>query len=217
MNPYIIGTGFYSSLKDFEAKYEFFKVWSLNYPAIERPKRIIVVDNSAVGLPIDHPNIIKIFNNLGRNEDTIPGGGSHLRGWSMSWIIPALIAYSEGCDFVYKEQDCLAFGDWLPAIKKGRMAVGHNSIMPCEQSLFWIERDFIPIYLAPYLGHRLPDSYMMTEDKMVDVGALFGNDFQFHDLPFGRERPLTFHTDRPWYAQRFTQQEMEELRKLKLI
>lgn len=211
----LIGSGFYATAKDLEARESFLGRWMDN--TIDacnlRSDRLVIVDNSDPGLsPMScwRTQVIRVHKNLGHNTD-FAATHSRLLGWSLSWILPALMAYSERMDFVYKEQDCLAFGDWLPEIRRGLMSVGRHPHMPCEQSLFWISRDFIPDFVAAYMAHPDPDNATVTEDKMMQVAKQFGDAVQFHDLPFGRERPLTFHRDRPWYAQRWTPEELQQL------
>lgn len=210
MGKILVGSGFYSTEADHSRKLKFFENWSMNTARVS-PQLIAVVDNSQCGLP-EHcgVEVVRVRNNLGRSDNHALRG-SKLMGWSISWILPALIAYSEGMDFVYKEQDCLAFGDWLPQITLGAMSVGKHPSMPCEQSLFWMARWFIPEFVAAYLAHADPDNQTVTEDKMIQCANGFGHLVQFFDMPFGRARPLTYFKDRPWYAQRFTGQELIEL------
>ena len=156
---------------------------------------------------------VRIFKNLGHPGDQSIHG-NRLMGWSMSWIIPALIAYSENCDFIYKEQDCLAFGDWVERIRHGQISYGFNSQMPCEQSLFYIERDTIPQFVAAYMAIPEPDNFYSSEQKMVDAAKGF-DVHQFHML-FGRERPLVI-ADGTWYAQRITHEELAQIREAGLV
>lgn len=208
-NKILIGTGFYSTAENHWQRKNFFRRWWLN--TWRTSERVVVVDNSEVGFTFPEIQIIRVHNNLGPNTDVGPTH-SRLLGWSMSWIIPAMIAYSEQCDFVYKEQDCLAFGDWLPEICHANISVGRNSQMPCEQSLFYLKRDFIPTFVAQYIADPARDNEVMTECKMFEAAKGYMNT-RFFDMPFGRERPLTFYSDRPWYAQRWTDDELAELDK----
>ncbi len=124
-------------------------------------------------------------------------------------MLSALVAYADGADFVYKEQDCLAFGNWLPEIQRGGMAFGRNDIMPCEQSLFWLRHDHILPVVRAYMDFAEPDGIRLPEQKfrqLMDAGL----DVQFFDLPGGRNRP--FPASGPFYGQQWQPGELARLR-----
>jgi hypothetical protein len=216
MRPHLIGTGFYSDSENNQEKQKFFMRWLQNTGSLEN---IVVVDNSQQGL---HPSFlpfvrqIRVYKNLGHAGDSSSLKSGRLLGWSMSWIQSALVAYSEGCDFIYKEQDCLAFGKWMPEIKHGRMAFGRNSQMPCEQSLFYIEHSFILPVVRDYIALEGHDCNISPEDKFGKLMGDYGSEIQFHNLPGGRDRPIPDLT-KPFYLQRITDDEMKVLFDAKLI
>lgn len=224
--PPLIGTGFHAfpSIADEHAKVEFFCMWVERF---EFGRSIIVVNNSRVRqLPIAEQHniqVIDIYGNLGHVGNHLGKFRPHLLGWSMSWIIPALIAYSEQRDFIYVEQDCLVFGDWEQAILKeaeerGKLALFGNApnyIAPCEQSLFWIHRDYITEFVNRYMNIPDGDGKMLPEEKFMTMRAQDLRIGQF-SIGVGRARPLTF--DAPaWYAQHLTIEEIQELNDRKLI
>ncbi len=203
----LIGTGFYSNGDDHKAKVAFFDLWEWNTQRVSR--NIVVVDNSTKGFATGLRDV-RIFNNLGHIADGDPN--LRLLGWSMSWIIPATIAYSDGCDFVYKEQDCLAFGDWLPEIRRpsARMTFGTHKSMPCEQSLFWIQCEFIPEFISAYCGIPNPDAALLPEVKFAALEKEMQAIERFA-MPCGRDRPMTLSKDKPWYVQKITEPEYQQL------
>lgn len=204
MQGCLIGSGFYASAADYYDKAVEWRLrWHPNTAAA--CSNIVVVDNSETGLLQydDSYRIVRAQKNLG-HMSAPARHATRFTGWSISWLIPALIAYSEGLDFVYKEQDCYAFGDWLGAIQCGDFTVGRNSIMPCEQSLFFIRNHAILDVIARYTAIRQSDCQVSTEEKFTMCGATF------HELPCGRERPLTVSA-RTWYAQKLTKEEINEL------
>lgn len=170
---------------------------------------------------------IRVNHNLGHVGAWLPRPteAPQLLGWSLSWILPALVAYSERKDFVYIEQDCLAFGNWQTSImadveaKDLNVAIGRcpANIAACEQSLFWVRWQTIPLFVAAYLAIPESDAVMLPEEKFVKLM----NDrpdlkIGFHDLPGGRARPLPY--DAPaWYAQHITPEEMAELKRRGLL
>ena len=214
MQNILIGSGFYSNIDDRSSKLSLLFDWLKNTSKVS--SRIVIVDNSDFGLWKINETI-RIKRNLGHAGDALNIVSKHrLLGWSVSWMIPAVIAYSEGLDFVYKEQDCLAFGDWLPIIRRGRMTIGRNATMPCEQSLFFIRNDFILQFVTAYLNIPDSDAVMSTEHKFFEIMAAF-DDIHFHDLPGGRDRPLPKDFTAPFYLQRITTEEMEVLENARLI
>jgi hypothetical protein len=211
MSSTLIGTGFYASEEDHDQEYRFFQsVW---VPNTGREKRLVVVTNSHY-CPL-LPKEIRVYRNLG-HVDNSPFATTHkLLGWSMSWIMPAMVAYSEGLDFIYKEQDCLVFGDWMQAICHGDACFGRNSVMGCEQSLFYIRHGFILDFVTAYMSLPQMDAKCTPENKFMILKERFSGIEQF-DMPCGRERPLPLER-KTWYAQRLTPVELDELRKRGLI
>ena len=204
---FLIGTGFYASKQEHRAKADEFLCWQENTGF---NKEVVIVDNSDVGLWQFSPHrIIRVKKNLGHMSAPARHAG-RFTGWSVSWIIPAMMAYSEGVDFIYKEQDCFAFGNWIEEIQTGDFTVGRNSIMPCEQSLFFIRHGSILSVIQKYMAIERADTCCSTEEKFVLCGATF------HGLGCGRERPLT--TDaKTWYAQKLTRKEINELTHSRLV
>lgn len=180
-------------------------------PQVPRGVELRVVNNSGFYLGLRYQEIT-LERNLGHVDSSKLGHDHKLLGWSMSWILPALVAYSEGLDFVYKEQDCLAFGDWLQAIMRGDAAFGKNSGMPCEQSLFFIRHSFILDFVTAYMAMPKPDIIDVPESKFARLMNEFPDRITFHDLPCGRNRPMPLVKDRPWYVQRIEPNELQQLK-----
>lgn len=206
----LIGTGFYATEENDSEKVKFLRYWFENTERVT--DNIVVVDNSDDEIPgsIESSGRARVIR-CRRNVGHACGGKLLLEkvsGWSLSWIMTALVAYADGCDFVYKEQDCLAFGNWLPRIAQGGFAFGRNWFLPCEQSLFWIRHDHIMPVIIDYLNMEESDATVLPEAKFA---KLIGNglDVQFHDLPGGRDRPLPTGGD--FYAQRLTAEELQAI------
>lgn len=217
MNNLLIGTGFYSKSCNWESNLRGLASWIQNTNQI--CGNIVIVDNAEK--PISRylgrdGGIIRNQRNLGHVGDSINSNGP-LLGWSMSWIQPSLIAYAEGCDYIYKEQDCFAFGDWVPYLTSNQpMTTGVNSQMPCEQSLFYLRHHFILRFVAAYMSIVESDRVMSPEQKFVTVMKMFPDECAFHKLPGGRDRPLPDLRE-PFYAQRLTPEEMKTIQLAGLI
>lgn len=218
----LIASGFCAtSVSDFDAKLKFLEtVWLPNVGH----RDVVIVDNSddlpklkSMRVPLyEWPmvRVIEVAKNLGHVGSMLGKDHPKLAGWSMSWILPAYIAYCEGRDMIYIEADCLAFGDWEKQIydemeaRKLLMAFGQSSpVAAVEQSLFVIKHEFILEAIAEYCNIPESDGKMLPEVKFqcmladVRVGMF--------SLPGGRQRPLDFDK-LPMYFQKGTEEELFE-------
>ena len=215
INPILIGTGYYATQDNSTAMLQMWQAWLKNTLTVS--DNIVVIDNADAPLPLaEHgpARVIRNRRNLGHVGDSLPPGVGPLLGWSLSWMQTALVAYSEGCDLIYKEQDCFAFGDWLPVVRQSCfMTTGRHHAMQCEQSLFYLNHDFILPFLREYIHLSLGfnDVAMVPEAKFVRIMESFRSCCGFHDLLGGRNRPLPNFKE-PFYAQKLT---LEEIMKLK--
>lgn len=190
-------------------------------------RNVIVVDNSdyedarKLG-PNRNVRVINVLKNLQHVGAMLGKTTPKFCGWSMSWMIPAHIAYCEGRDFIYQESDCLCFGNWEQQIMSDMetggllMAFGAGSpLASVEQSLFAIKHEFILDALLAYTTIPASDGNFLPEDKF-ELMARMNPKIGRHSLPGGRNRPLPY--DAPaWSAQKFSSEEMDEIRKRGLV
>lgn len=218
----LIGTGFYADGNDLSDALKFYALWLTRIG----PRQRVVVNNCAstcVFASDPWTREIRLYENTGHVKNFLCDSTRQLLGWSMSWIIPAMIAYAEIRDFIYVEQDCLVFGEWerhivREAAEKGwRMACGpKHDEGNCEQSLFWIKWDFIPDFVALYMAIKATDGVIMPEEKFTAIQAMKPTIIGSFTLPGGRKGPRPYDAE-AWYGQHFTNAELEELRKLRLV
>lgn len=223
----LIGSGFFAANEsDFDKKFDFLStVW---LPRLIG-RDIVIVDNTEpptkkISVVAYFPNlrVVPVVKNIGHVGSHLGQYRPHVLGFTMSWMIPAQIAYSEGRDFMYVEADALMFGDCEAEIvkemdeKKLAMAFGHGSRWAStEQSVFYIRHEFITEAIWLYLSIPEGDGMILPEDKfrmMAECNFRVGR----YSLGCGRNRPLTYDTP-VWTAQKFTDEEMVELRNRKLI
>lgn len=172
--------------------------------------------------------VLDLVGNLGHVHQLIdkqaPAKPHVYCGWSASVMALALIAYNNESDFIYREQDCLCFGDYVGEMYRqlgtGNMIFGSylqdgRHCMPCAQSLFLIRHAFIPKFISLYLGQ--PDDrsvQSLPEQKFRNMERHEG--VKRFTMGVDRGRPLPY--DAPvWYAQKFTEAELQELKRRGLL
>lgn len=212
---YIVGSG-YHYRSDWDR--DFFSIWKSNTEKYTKDYYIISTTRG-----VDNKNEILCNHNIGHVGDLMKEGREGLCGWSASICALAMIAYNCGRDFIYKEADCLWFGDVVGQMYRdceGKQMVFGKKMesapyMLCAQSTFLIRHGFILDFLRAYLF--LPhDKDMLPEDKFVKLEEnhpdLYGR------ISFGvdREKPIPYD-DSIFYAQQITESEMSELRRRKII
>ena len=172
-------------------------------------------------------DIILLPNNLGHVSHLLNGKDVEFCGWSAVMISLAMLAYTNECDFVYKEQDCLCFGPVIETMESELGSAGMifgNCLypdgvhrMPAAQSLFMVRHGFIPEFVRRYLGmgkdgdpNNLPEhKFKRLEDETPDKVKRFS---------FGVDRGRPLPIGAPvWYAQQLTDEELEMLRSANLI
>jgi len=212
---YIIGSGYhYRSPWDSA----FFDIWKKNTHKYTTDYYVISTINGCKA-----HNQVFLHNNLGHVGDLMKDNGKGLCGWSGSVCALAMIAYNCGKDLVFKEQDTLFFGPVVEQMYKdceGKGMVFGAKMdsapwMTCAQSAFLLKRDFILDFMRGYLF--LPDDKdMLPEDKFVKLEE--NSPTNYGRLSFGVDRMRPLPWDAPvWYAQQWSDDELQEARTRGLI
>lgn len=221
---YLLGTGYYPHLGAHEARERWLcNVGEYAYP---EPQAIMTL---AVGMKFPYmvgEHTIVLKNNLGHVGDLLNGSKPHeFCGWSASVLALAMIAYAGELDFVYLEEDALAFGPWVERmyaeLGDGQFAFGRKMQsapwMACSQSLFIVRHAFIPRFVSTYLSlGKDGDPENLPETKFQRIEERFPAECRRLSFTVDRERPLPYDAE-VWAAQKFTAEELEELRKRNLI
>ena len=217
---YIICTGYYG--EQGSDKEKFYDTWYRNTMTHAKPERVIVLANGGSRIGEAPGQWINLGGNLGHTHDLTEHRKPHaMCGWSCGFVALAMIAYMDECDFIFKEQDCLAFGPWVEQlyseIGERGMLFGHSRVMACAQSLCLIKHAFIPEFVKLYMSQgNEQERSNECELKFARLEKSFP--FWFGRFSFGvdRDRPMPV-TEPVWYGQQFTQEELAELKNLKLI
>lgn len=230
---YLLGSGFYNgtSVSDNPVDpYDFAEIWRVNNIRFCDPQpemTLILGDDPYDGREFDIVGV-PLLGNLGHIRDKHEGRKKHLLvGWSGVMLALAMTAYCSELDFIYKEQDCLAFGPWVEKLYRdcgdAKMVFGlplkaHPKIK-ATQSLFLVKHEFIPEFVRMYISLGDESNSNFPENKFVSIEA--AHPLLAKRMSFGvdRDRPIPFHLgiDKPWYCQQWTGQELEQAKKLNLL
>jgi hypothetical protein len=197
---YAIGTGY-------TGNEELFRLW-LNNTNDAHPSHIFVC--AAGDYPCPKGDIVYTEGpNWGHVFDMQHDG--RFGGWSMGFMHGMMQAYARGCDYIYKEEDCFAFGDWVKniyAVDKNMVFGEYDHPLKVEQSLVLVKWDFIPDFLSAFLGIRESDKIIWPEKKFSMMLEKFPDEIGFIPFGYGRNRPIDF-SQKTWYAQKLSAFEMK--------
>lgn len=223
---YLIGTGFWTTEEDGEKNMEFLDVWWLNTREKLSNNLYVVVNCSDVDLRQINIDEISIHNlgHIGRPPVIVPDD-YELDGWAMSVLMSALAAYAAKADFIYKEQDCLAFGDWVGELyreldaKNAQMLVGkiNSHIGLRGQSLFIVKHGYIPRFIKEFISVSIGHcSKKLLGEQKFDRMMQYLPWMQEMDIGYDRMRPASW--DEPiYYVQQLTDDELKQLKEKGLI
>lgn len=198
----------------------FFQTWLENTLRYSEPKRISVMADSGSVIPSNHQLLLKLdlAGDLGHFMELLRGEKPYrLNGWSGAIITGAMLAYCDEADYIFKEQDCLAFGPWVNAMYEqlgdAGAIWGNCSFMPCEQSLFLVKHGHIPEFVMHYLdGPPQNREGELGEDKFKRMEEKYPDKYKRFSFGVGRDRPINWD-DPVFYFQQAKSEEVEEARK----
>lgn len=227
--PYVLASGYHWEIS--RGPDTFFPILVANICKLNpAPSKVIIKADSGARPPIDGlwipatlPFEVNYYKgDLGNCHMLLNGIKKHaFSGWTGAVCAAALDAYNDEKDFVFFEQDALAFGDIIgqmyAEIKDAGIIFGKCDWMQCEQSLFLVRHFYLPEFVRLFLGEGPQNCeanlgeqiFMRLARKHTDMW------YQF-EIPFGRNRPVNFDTP-TFYLQKIQPDEMEELRKRGMI
>jgi tetratricopeptide (TPR) repeat protein len=214
---YIIVTGYHSDGSS-SAPEDFFRLWYDNTIKYAKPHRIYVIN--AASKPVDYGDCRWI--NLSENLGHVSGMSrrQQLGGASLSHLLGCMLAYLERADFIYKEQDCLAFGDYIERLyteigPAGFITGRTNENGPAAGllgiSLLLGKLAFLPEFIARYASLRSSDVDLVPEFKIAEMTRLART-----QMGYDRSRPFNLR-DPGFYVQKLTAEELTTLRGAGLI
>jgi len=194
--------------------------------AFSRPEKIYVVNVSRKKPAKTYQAIdwIDIGENLGHVNDFMAINDTRtLSGYTLSVLLGLLLAYNNKADFIYKEQDCLAFGNWVDELYKEADRAGKKMLLGkghiegfIEQSLFICRHDFLTEFIHQYLAFNKGDYPLLPEQKFLQIMEKFPSEIGLMEIGYGRVRPADF-SDNIFYIQQPDDADLVELRKRRMI
>ena len=187
-----------------------------------RPERVVIFAMGGHILENVPGDWIKVNGNLGHMSEILNHSKPYpYCGNGIAIAMLALLAYSEECDFVYHEQDLLAFG---PAVQKmydeigdAGLIMGRQKSQPCANSFFMVRHFFIPRFVSWYLTSE-PETSPETicEHKYARWQEANPKEIAYYSFGYDRDRP--FNADDPvWCAQKFNAEELQLLKEKGLV
>lgn len=225
---YVIGTGYHNNPTSAEktgglAPQDFFEHWWHNTMRYSNPERVIVLASGTGerpkenhGLWIDLPGDLGHVHDLNNHRKPY-----HWCGWSIAFVTTALLAYFNECDYIWKEQDVLAFGPWVDRmyaeIGDAGMICGKARCMPVVQSLVLCKHEFIPDFVHMFMGTG-SEQIKSNEGELKFMRLEQDHPTKFARYSFGvdRDRPIPYG-DEVWYCQHWTPEEFGTLKRRGLV
>lgn len=228
MSGFLIGSGYFNNPCAQIPAQEMARAWigCIRKYADPQPKRIVVVTAGGhAPEPTDGVELIRCTGDVGNLQHKVAGKVAHdYAGWTPPMVITAMLAYNEGLDYVFQEQDRLDFGPYIARgfddIGDGGMAIGpplRGMGMPATQSLFFVRHHYICKFLRDYLGQG-PDDNELNKGEYKFARLHQYNPDQVKVLSFGvdRDRPLPWG-EPVWGAQQWGRDEFETAKAKGLI
>jgi hypothetical protein len=217
---YMIGSGYHN--RPGCTWNEFYPVWYANTMRYATPSRVVILASGGTAIPYAAGHWIPMNGDLGHTHDLSNDRKPyHWCGWSISIVTLALLAYFDECDFIFKEQDTLAFGPWVEKmyaeIGDHGCIFGKGELMPAFQSLFLVKHEFIPEFVRIYMGtgsERLKENE--GELKFARMKEQNPQHFTHYSFGVDRDRPIPYDAE-VFYAQHLNQEELAEMKSRRLI
>lgn len=222
---YMIGSGYFPNPCQAIPAREMFQGWHNSIYQYADPECLVIVTAGGHTPPDSLADVICCNGDLGNLSHKVAGKVNHdFVGWMPPMFITAMIAYNEGLDFVFIEQDCFAFGPFVErmyadmgsaqAVIGGRV---HGVGEPASQSLFLVRHAFIWQFLRDYLNEGPDDDGQNRgEKKFGRMRDKRPNEIKTLSFGVDRDRPIPWD-DPVFFFQQPSREEFDEAKRRRLI
>ena len=231
---YLLGSGYHYTKDEHD---EFVGIWVKNTVSVNPlPQHILILtdSNSVPPRPTQDAlagvrySVVPLHGNLGKHDLLLTGEKTHrFNGWSGCMLALAMIAYTDEVDFVYKESDCLWYGDVVNEMYRqlgdGGIIFGNclnpdgSQFQECAQSLFLVKHAFIPDFVSTYLASPAQNRVdELGERKFAAMERANPTMWKRFTFGYDRGRPINFN-DPIFYVQQLTAEELDDFRARGLV
>jgi len=198
------------------------ETWGANNWKFAAPRAVFVL--SMAGSHFSHPAIkeVNVVGDLGHHDDLLYGKKTHkFSGAAAAILTLAMIAYCDESDFIYKEQDALAFGSWgdkmYEEIGDAGCLLGPNVPCPSGTALILMRHWAIPEIVGKYLLSRPEhDSSSLVEHHFHDLAKENPSLFKYHTFGYDKRRPYNLD-DKVFWLQQPNESDLEKLEQKGLL
>jgi hypothetical protein len=193
-----------------EDKVNFFDTWwdnTMKYTKTD-PNNIFVINSDGYYPKDKKGKWIDLCGNLGHvtNNYNMP-----FDGYQTAIMMAALMAHISNKDLIFKDQDCLVFGDWISQLYtdakvQNKLALlgqfKSDPIMSVQNSLVFIKKEFLLefIFALQYVTKQQLVKPPLSELKMRFIKENILKDYiGFMSLCYGRDRPINYD-DKVFYV-----------------
>lgn len=196
---------------------DFYQVWVRNTLRYARPDQIYVINAGAKPIASEHghPAWIDLTCNIGSSFSRVVGLDKRIGGWSLGFTLGCLLAFGCNADLIFKEQDCLAFGNWVERLysdaetHRADLVVGKRGPHGCATALMLVRRNFALDVVHTYLGFKPSERELIAEQKFARMLSQFDNVVET-SMGYDRERPVGWN-DEAFYLQQLSADDYAEV------
>lgn len=214
---YLLGTSYFT--RDAKRDEWFYLLWLANNMACKGDWRLQTIEVAGSKIPASIG--VQLKGDLGHQSHIVDGKKPYrFCSWSATFAALAMIAYCDESDFIYKEQDCLAFGPWVEKMYEdlgdGGIVFGKQANGDATVSLALIRHSYIPEFVSWFMGSEAENTHENCAELKFKRYKESNPMARYLSFGFDRDRPLDYAAP-VWYAQKFTPAELLKMREEGLI
>lgn len=187
------------------------------------PQRVLIIADSNCSVSGGNGDWIIFSGDLGHGGDLLKGRKhNYLPGCPAVWMAGAMLAYINECDFIYLEQDCLAFGPWVERlyseVTPGRfVCYGRTGSHPASTCLFLVRHSYIPLFVRDYIDEGQEDRpERIAEHKFARLAERSPEYYRQFSFRTDNDRPI-YPQDAVFACQKLTPDELRLLERHGLV
>lgn len=219
---YLLGTGYHDHKETIAEVFyrRLFELWYVNTLQYSDPPPTHIVCLACGGCcpPLLGQQNVLLDGDIGHVLAVVDRTKPHLlNGGEATILALAMLAYNDESDFIYKEQDCFAFGPWVRQMYEeiGDAGMIHGKHLDKDPGfigfcLVLIKHRFIPTFIAEFIKQNRPNSRWLLESTIIDMAKRLPGEIKQVSFGYDRDRPFN-KSDKVWYIQTQKEDELHDL------